>query len=70
MKVGIMRDEKYPVYSLVESDSHGDLTVEVPEATLVLWKAVIANFDKVQEEMGKLFERKKMEKSFGRKKSG
>ena len=70
MKVNIMREEKYPVYSLVESDSHFYLTAEVPEATLVLWKAVIANYDKVQEEMGKLFERKKMEKSFGRKKSG
>ena len=70
MQVTIMRDEKYPVYSLVESDYHGDLTVEVPEATFVLWKAVIANYQKVQDEMGKLFERKKMEKSFGRKKNG
>ena len=47
-----------------------DIFAEVPEETVVLWKAAIAEFDKVQEEMGKLFERKKMEKSFGRKKNG
>ena len=70
MKVKIFLNKSYPVYSFVISDFCDDLTVEVPEATIVLWKAVTANFDKVQEEMGKLFERKKMEKSFGRKKNG
>ena len=49
--------ERYPAYLLEDAD-YGGFVGEVPEETVTRWKAAIAEFDKVQEEMGKLFERK------------
>ena len=61
MKVTIMRDEKYPVYSLGIC-TKDDIFADVPEETVILWKAVIANYQKVQDEMEKIFKRIKSER--------
>ena len=53
MKVAIDKDEWYPVYYLVSSDYHE--TTEVNKQVVERWKKVFIEFDKVQEEMRRVY---------------
>lgn len=56
MKVTIIKDEWYPVYSVLTEGSTWEPVRDVPEETVARWKRVDAEFSQVQEEMRKTVE--------------
>lgn len=59
-RVGIERDEWYPVYTISEKiESYQDYMVVVPQELVDRYKAVREEFRKVQNELSKLYEERK-----------
>lgn len=58
MKKRIVRDEYYPIYNLLNLDSrgHAEGTIAVSQEFFDQYTRAMAEFDKIQRELGNLFE--------------
>lgn len=51
-RIGIDKDERYPDYLLLEPGSiYAMAEIDVPDTTLARWRAAIADYEAVQDEM-------------------
>lgn len=57
MRVYLYRDELWPFYGIDQSDPDPEYIREVHGRTVNRWKRVLAEFHKVQREMGEVIER-------------
>ena len=54
MKVWLLKDEHYPVFSMWEG--YGDVEMEVDPTTVQRWRRVQEDYDTMQAEMAEMFE--------------